>query len=259
MLLRADAPEPAYDAAARALALDPIDREALTTLSRASTLLGRQKEALKLLEGLVARTPTDQAPLVALSRLRALAGQTDQAVAAASEATQQFPDRFGGWDQLASILVRKGDAATLAATIDQMRTAFGERWETSYYEGMLHLLRGEYAAAARVSDDILEQHPAEPRVLNLAGSAYAALGVRDKAREAFEASLSSEPRDPMTYVTLGRFELDTFNPQRAAALFTEALFLDPRSPAALNGLADALSRMGRAERAAELRARAGTF
>ena len=63
----------------------------------------------------------------------------------------------------------------------------------------------------------------------------------------------------MTYVTLGRFELDTFNPQRAAALFTEALFLDPRSPAALNGLADALSRMGRAERAAELRARAGTF
>jgi spermidine synthase len=259
MLLRADAPGPAYEAATHALELDPVDAEALLTLSRAATALERQPDALRLIEGLVQRAPNGLAPLVALSRLRAAVGQTDRAVEAATTATRQFPDLYGGWDQLASIQIRKGDATGLADTIDHMRANFGERWETSYYEGTLHLLRGEFGVAARLGEEVLGQHPTEPRVLNLTGSAYAALGVRDRAREAFEASLSSEPRDPVTYVTLGRFELDTFNPQRAAALFTEALFLDPRSPAALNGLADALSRMGRVERAAELRARAGTF
>jgi spermidine synthase len=259
MLFRAGAAGPAYEAAARSLEIDPTDPEALATLSRAATALERQPDALRLLEGLVQRTPEAIAPLVALSRLRAVAGQTDKAIEAATDATHKFPDLYGGWDQLASMLVRKGDSAGLADTLDRMRETFGERWETSYYEAMLHMLRGEFQVAARLTEQVLSQHPTEPRVLNLAGSAYAALGVRDRAREAFEASLSNEPRDPVTYVTLGRFELDTFNPQRAAALFTEALFLDPRSTAAMNGLADALSRMGRTERAAELRARAGTF
>src|SRR5262249_34748618 len=203
--------------------------------------------------------PDALAPLVALSRLQADAGQMDGAIEAATQATRQFPDLFGGWDQLASMLVRKGDVGGLADVVDHMRENFGERWGATYYAGMLHLLRGEYAVAAELGERVLTLHPTQPHVLNLVGSAYAALGVRDRAREAFEASLSSEPRDPVTYVTLGRFELDTFNPQRAAALFTEALFLDPRSTAAMNGLADAMLRMGRSERAAELRARAGTF
>jgi spermidine synthase len=259
MLLRADAPGLAYDAAARSLDLDAVDPEALSTLSRAATALERQPDALRLLEALVARTPNGLAPLVELSRLRAATGQTGRAIEAATNGTRQFPDLFGGWDQLASMLVRKGDVAGLAGVLEHMHADFGDRWETNYYEGTLHLLRGEFGAAARLGEQVLNQHPTEPRALNLTGSAYAALGVRDRAREAFEASLTSEPRDPVTYVTLGRFELDTFNPQRAAALFTEALFLDPRSTAALNGLADALSRMGRHERAAELRARAGTF
>jgi spermidine synthase len=259
MLFRADAAGPAYGAAVRSLEIDPTDPEALATLSRAATALERQPDALRVLEGLVDGRPEAIAPLIALSRLRAVAGQTDKAIAAAKDATHKFPDLYGGWDQLASMLVRKGDIAGLAEVLDRMRETFGERWETSYYEGMLHLLRGEFAVAARLAEQVLSLHPHEPRVLNLTGSAYAALGVRDRAREAFEASLSNEPRDPLTYVTLGRFELDTFNPQRAAALFTEALFLDPRSTAAMNGLADALSRMGRTERAAELRARAGTF
>jgi tetratricopeptide (TPR) repeat protein len=183
----------------------------------------------------------------------------DGAIEAATQATRRFPDLFGGWEQLASILVGKGDVEDLAEVIDRMRESFGDRWEATYYEGMLHLLRGEYGVAAELGEQVLVLHPAEPHVLNLVGGAYAALGVRDRAREAFEASLSSEPHDPVTYVTLGRFELDTFNPQRAAALFTEALFLDPRSTAAMTGLADALTRMGRTERAAEFRARAGAF
>jgi tetratricopeptide (TPR) repeat protein len=259
MLLHAHAASLAYDAAARSLTLDPSDPEALATLSRAATRLARQPDALNLLEGLVVRTPNSLAPLVELSRLRAAGGQNDRAIDAATHATRQFPDMFAGWEQLASLLAHAGDAARLSEVVDHLTAHFGDRWETTYYTGVLHLLRGEFGSAAHMGEQVLALRPTEPRALNLSGAAYASLGVRDRAREAYEASLSSEPRDPATYVALGRFELDTVNPQRAAALFTEALFLDPRSPAALNGLADALSRMGRSERAAELRARASTF
>ncbi len=259
MLLRADAPDRAYDSAARSLTLDPSDAEALSTLSHAAAALQRQADAVSLLEGLVARAPNSLAPLVELSRLRAAGGQIDPAIEAATQATRQFPEMFAGWEQLASLFVRTGDVPRLSDVIDHMGANFGDRWETAYYTGMLYMLRGEFGSAARMGEQVLTLRPTEARALNLSGAAYAALGVRDRAREAYEASLSSQPRDPATYVTLGRFELDNVNPQRAAALFTEALFLDPRSPAALNGLADALARMGRSERAAELRARAGSF
>src|SRR5262249_20214214 len=163
-------------------------------------------DALQVLEGLVQRTPSAIAPLVALSRLQVMTGQIDQAIQSATDATHNFPDLYGGWDQLASMLVRQGDVDNPAGVLDRGRQSCGARWETSYYQGMLHLLRGEFAAASRLAEQVLTQHPTEPRVLNLAGSAYAALGVRDRARDAFEAALANEPRDPQPYVTLGRFE-----------------------------------------------------
>ena len=82
--------------------------------------------------------------------------------------------------------------------------------------------------------------------------------VRARARDACEACIQADPADPGSYVQLARLELDSLNARRAAELYSEALVLNPRLPAALQGLADALTRMGRADRAAELRALAGS-
>lgn len=259
MLLQANAQSLAYDAAVRSLSLDPTDIDAMTALSRAAIALRRSGPAATIIQGVVDRQPRSVAPLVELSRLQAAGDHVERALETAQLATTRFPDIFASWDQLATVAAEAGRADTMSTTIVQMQTLFGDRWETRYHTARWHLVRGEYAEAARLGEGVLEARHGDPRALALTGAAYAGLGVRDRAREAFEASISSDPRDPAGYVSLGRLELDTFNPQRAAALFTEALFLDPRCQPALNGLADALARMGRPERAAELRARAGAL
>jgi len=257
-LFRARAYHFAFDAAVHALDSQPADAETLSILARSALSIGRQAEALARLEAIVQRAPDLVLPRLELSRLQAILGLTDRAVATASEAAKQAPDHADALDQLASVLADAGNVDGLTAVVSEMQVRFPLRTETTYYEATLFFLQGKYHEAAKLGERLLKQRPTDPRVLNLAGAAYASLGVRDRAREAFEASIASDPRDPTSYVNLARFELETFNPRRAAALFTEALFLDPHSSAALNGLADAMSHLGQSDRAASLRARIPT-
>jgi tetratricopeptide (TPR) repeat protein len=258
MLLGAGAAAPAYDAAARALTFDPTDVETLALTTKTSALLGRFADGIALLDRMRARAPDSLAPLLELSRLRALAGDEDGAVEAATAATRRFPDAFESWQQLATLFADRRDETQLAQTFESMQAQFPDRWETRYFEAMLSLLRGEVSVAVNLGEQVLKERASDPRTLSLLGTAYARLGIHARARDALEARIQSNPRDPDSYVQLARLELDTYNPPRAAALFSEALVLDPRSPSALRGLADALSKMGRADRAAELRARAGS-
>jgi Flp pilus assembly protein TadD len=75
---------------------------------------------------------------------------------------------------------------------------------------------------------------------NLIGSANAAAGRRDRAREAFQASLAVDPREPTTYANLGRLEAESGNRAAALAYFVEAISLDPADAAAREGLAATL-------------------
>ena len=258
MLLGAGAEPMAYDAAARALALDPTDSAALDALVRAATRLRRQSAALALLEAARLQTPDSLEPLLAVARMRAATGDRQGAVDAAVKATVQFPDAFAGWELAATLAAERGDQQELSRVIEAIRAQFPDRWEVRYFSAMLHLIRDEYAESARVGEDILKERPSDPRTLAMIGTAYARLGIRARARDAFEACIQADPADPGSYVQLARLELDSLNARRAAELYSEALVLNPRLPAAVQGLAEALTQMGRADRAAELRAIAGS-
>jgi cytochrome c-type biogenesis protein CcmH/NrfG len=65
------------------------------------------------------------------------------------------------------------------------------------------------------------------------------MGRSDCAEGAFHASLRANPRDPSTYVNLGRLYLQTGRPGAAAEAFGEALAIDATSGAARDGLAQA--------------------
>jgi tetratricopeptide (TPR) repeat protein len=73
------------------------------------------------------------------------------------------------------------------------------------------------------------------------GSACAALGQRDCAQAAFDASIRGNPRDPSGYVNAGTFHLQIADPSVAADYFASALAIDPSSASARNGLAQARS------------------
>lgn len=258
MLLGADAERLAYDAAARALALDPTDSAALDALVRSATRQRRQAAALALLEAARAQTPDSLEPLLAIARMRAATGDRHGAVDAATRATQQFPDAFAGWELLATLAAERRDQYELERVIQAIKAQFPDRWEVRYFTAMLHLIRDEYAESARLGEEVLKERASDPRTLAMIGTAYARLGIRARARDAFEACIQADPADPGSYVQLARLELDSLNTRRAAELYSEALVLSPRLPAAVQGLAEALTQMGRPDRAAELRTLAGS-
>ena len=133
MLLGAGAEALAYDAAARALALDPTDPATLDALVRAATRLRRQSAALALLEAARAQAPDSLEPLLAVARMRAATGDRQGAVDAAAKATQQFPDAFEGWELLATLAAERRDEQELARVIEAIKAQFPDRWEVRYF------------------------------------------------------------------------------------------------------------------------------
>jgi len=92
-----------------------------------------------------------------------------------------------------------------------------------------------------IARQAVEADGSNPAAHNLLGAIYASMGQRQPARESFEAARRLNPADTSTYTNLGLLALDSGDRNTAAELFTEALILDPQSPAAREGLARAQS------------------
>ena len=92
------------------------------------------------------------------------------------------------------------------------------------------------------------------RNFNLLGIAYESTGNYQGARRAFEASLKIAPRAAATMLNVGYNELKAGNSPAAERRFSEALFVYPTLAPALNGLAEALEKQGKTERASAIRA-----
>ena len=118
---------------------------------------------------------------------------------------------------------------------------FPKRADAQYYYATALFLGGHTADAAAAAQRVVAADPRHARAQNLLGAACAALGQRDCAQAAFQASIRANPRDPSGYVNAGTFELQVANPSAAADYFASALAIDPASATARNGLTQARS------------------
>ena len=84
--------------------------------------------------------------------------------------------------------------------------------------------------------------PKYAAVYDLLGAAQTKLEQPKAARDAFETSLRFNAHDSSAYTNLGLLELSAANGPAAARDFAEALWLDPGSDAARQGLARAQPR-----------------
>ena len=253
MQMNAAAYATAYDDLAKAVRLAPSDREGLAGLVEAAGRSRREQDATRLLEQLVSEHPANASVQLELSRLLALQGAFDAAVAAARVALSLEPASPAGREQLASLFVDLGDAASLEPIVQLMQRVDPDGPETLYHAAALHFLHQEYAEAAALGERAAARDRNDARTHNLLGAAYGSLGQMERARRSFRASVRANPRDAVTYVNLGFLELQAANWNAAVGYFAEALTLDASSMAALTGLADALERQGETERAASLR------
>jgi spermidine synthase len=253
MLLQAEAYGAAYDAFARAIAADPRDEPSVEGFTKAAGSAGRQDAAMQMLAEIAAREPRNVAVHVELSRLLAARGDIERAVESVRPLMIDLPDDPRPAEQVASILADAGDRERLAPLVEHLGARWPDLPAASYYRASLAFLDGRPDEALRLASDALRRNPREERLQNLAGAAAASLGRRDEARAAFTRAVELDPSDPTAHLNLGLLELEAANPRAAVNHFAEALILDPRSDRAREGLADALTRLGRSDRAARLR------
>jgi spermidine synthase len=256
MELAADAPDLAYQDFAQALAITPDDIETLDGFARAAAAAGRLDDAERHLRTR-ATASNSVAVFTELSAVLAGRGRNADAALAAQRAAVLDPSNQRALEQLMSVLADGGNDAALEQLGTLLKQSAPDGPLTIRCEMRLAYLRGDFAQAAQLAERLATVNTGEAdeaRTLNMLGSAYAALGDRERARKAFEASLQIAPRDAAVLVNLGMTELRSGNAPAAAERFSEALFLYPTLGPALDGLAQALEQQGQSRRANAVRA-----
>jgi spermidine synthase len=255
MLLAAEAYFRAFEAFARALALEPADLAAGGLVESAAGA-ARLPDALRPLIEAAERAPDAVGVQVALSRVRAMLGSMDGAILVVTPLLMSHPDDVRPVDQLASISIESGDRDGLRTAVDRLQAGWPDEPATAYHTAMLHLLSGAVAQAIAAAEAGAARHGLDARLQTVLGMAYAEAGRTDDARRALEAAAELDRRNPASFINLGLIELRADRPGAAVSRFGEALLLDPASPDALAGLAEALERLGQPERAARVTAAA---
>ncbi len=231
MLYEASAVGAAWADFETAVRLNPRDARALEGLARAATVAGRQNETLRALQ--TAAAPVDHLEAqVALSRFLASGGRIDDAARVAFAAVERQPSSVPALEQLASVLADVGDRDRLMPVVTRLRAVAPAADPTRYYAASLLFMEGRAELAIGEARALVAGNPTHARGYNLLGAALATTGRRDEAREAFQASLRIDPRDPSTYTNLALLELDGGNSAAGMQRLAEALTLDPASPAA---------------------------
>ena len=232
----------AYDDAVRALAIDPVDEGALDGLVQAAVMTGRFPEALSTLNAIAAKGPETAPVLIARSKILAATGSQDDAVMAARTAGRVAPGSVDAAEQLASLYSDTGKIADLEEAVATLRRIAPDRAPTLYYAAALSFLHQQFADAVTLASRAVAADPNYAAVYDLAGAAHLKLGDFEAARAAFETSLRYNAHDSSAYANLGLIELAAKSGDRAVRNFAEALWLDPESETAREGLAQARSR-----------------
>jgi spermidine synthase len=239
MLLKAQAFGLAYDAFRRAVTLDARDADALAGLSDAAGGSSRLTEERDWLRELAERDASNAAVRTELSRVLAVTGDLAGAAAVAAEAVRLAPGDPRAGEQLASVLADAGEVERLERTAAELAARFPERIEPRYYRATALLLRGQTWNAILAARQVVAEQPGHARAQSLLGVACTRFREPDCAREAFQAAIRGNPRDPSPRINLGALYLQSGDAPAAAEAFADALLLAPGSLAARQGLAQA--------------------
>ena len=229
MLFEAHAHTTAYESFSRSVTLDADNETALMGLINAAGAGQRLPEAQQLLESLASARPASSPVRRALARLLAATGALDAAASQARLALTADPDDPRGLELLASIFGDAGEVDRLSPLVTRMQQTHPEREGTWYFAALASFLDGNLPEAIARAERVIRMNAQHASAHNLIGAASASLGQRDRAHQAFRASLEANPRDASPYANLGLLELEAGNRDAAVTYFAESLTLDPNN------------------------------
>ena len=196
-------------------------------------------EALDDLKKLTEARAETPAVLIARSKLLAATGAADAALAAAERASAIEPVQVAALEQEATLVADAGDAVQLGLVVDALHRIAPDAAVTYYFEAVLRFLRGDAEGTVASAGRAIAADRAYAPTYDLLGAAHTKLGESAAARNAFETSLQFNAHDSTAYTNLGVLALTDGNRALAAGYFAEALWLDPESRTARQGLAQA--------------------
>jgi tetratricopeptide (TPR) repeat protein len=235
--LKAEAYGMAYESFRRAVALDSRAIDALRGASEAAAGAHRLAEEQSWLEALVAEEPANVPARVELAHVLAATGDSQRAIAAATEASRLDPGNPRPVEELASIFADLNDADRLAPLAADLLTRFPNRDDTRYYHAVALFLRGRTAEAADEARRLLASNPKYAKAQNLLGVACATIDQFECAQTAFQASIELAPAIRRR-TNLGLFHLQG-QPHRRGQLLCRGACADPHRLGSRRTRADA--------------------
>jgi spermidine synthase len=239
MMAKAGVHAVAYDDFVRALRFEPANRDTLDGFVKTATLARRASDALGWVKSLGAGAPPSVDVQIAASKLLAAMNSKDEALAAAREAIRIAPEDPDPVEQIASLHADAGDTVQLDAAVERLRQIAPARPGTHFYAAVAAFLHGRAEDAVQLARRAIAIDPAFAPVYDLIGAAYTKLNRPADAKAAFETSLGFDAHDSTAYTNLGLLELAAGNRAAASRYFAEALWLEPESATAREGLAQA--------------------
>lgn len=239
MFAKSDVDAMAYDDYVRALQRDRTDQASIDGFVRAATLVKRQSDALSWLKSFTVNETPTVPMLIATSQLLGSNGMAQDALHSALEASALDPVNPAARAQLASLYADAGALSDLDTTVAALQRLAPAGAATFYYDAVSSFLHGRSADAVSKAERAVRADPAFAAVYDLLGAAHTKLGHADQARRAFASSLHYDAHDSTAYANLGLLALTAGDRRLAANYFAEALWLEPDSTLARQGLAQA--------------------
>ncbi len=132
----------------------------------------------------------------------AIAGNTQDAIAAYTRATELNDNVYAVWEQLIALLLQQREYEALIAQADKAINIFPNQGYLYYASGYGHYKKKELKDAQDMLSQALvmtgRNAGQKINVLNLLGMVYDEMGDVDKSVAAFESSIALNPRHPET-------------------------------------------------------------
>ena len=263
----------------------PAAMVARTRLASLMIRSGRAAQAAKLLDEVLAKSPSNADALVMRAQLALLRNDTETAIADMRTALRDQPTNVLLAAQLAQAYIRAGNLELAEQTLRQVvqanptdaraRLALAQFLlnkgegdkarpvleqlvaddpnNSEALEGLarLRLLVNDPAAALQAATTLQTLQPGSATGFFLAGVAQQAQANVDEARKSYEQALAVDPRSLEALMALARLDLAAGAPAQALARYTAAVKAQPAAPLPYRGQAVAYVAMGDTDRAIE--------
>jgi putative PEP-CTERM system TPR-repeat lipoprotein len=213
-------------------------------LGRTYLMLGQHEEAQAALQPVLKRKADDAEllGLVGLSELQR--GEVTAGIAKLEKAISASPDSDVLRGELARAYIAAGDTDRAIQELQAILMRGGSHEQTEALLVRAYLQAGQFDQAINITLDLLARYPADPAVMVLAGSVFAASGDSTEARTYFTQALQAKPYFLPAAMALARVEELDGNVADAAALYQGLIDSGVESSAPLLAMARLAKQQG---------------